>query len=108
MITRCWGRGGGGAGCQGHRGTFGGGGGNVLGLDCGGDSKTVKVCQDALTCPPKEENFQRTKMRRSENNRQTDPRDGGETDRFLKAKLTPKEGCTKSKICFGEAFLKPP
>lgn len=55
---------------------FRGGGGNVLGLDCGGDSKTVKVCQDALTCPPKEENFQRTKMRRKEKNRQSDLRDG--------------------------------
>lgn len=76
MITRCWGRGGGGGGLPRAQRDFRGGGGNVLGLDCGGDSKTVKVCQDALTCTPKEENFQRTKMRRNEKNHQTDLRDG--------------------------------
>lgn len=69
-------RGRGGRAAKGTEGLSGGGGGNVLGLDCGGDSKTVKVCQDALTCTPKEENFQRTKMRRNEKNHQTDLRDG--------------------------------
>ena len=86
QVLGARGRGGGGKGCQGHRGTFGGGG-NVLGLDCGGDSKTVKVCQGALTCTPKEENFQRTKMRRNEKNHQTNLRDGRKNGSFFKRQV---------------------
>ena len=61
MITRCWGRGGGRGAAKGTEGLRGGG--DVPGLDCGGDAEMVKVCQDSLNCAPREEKLQRTKTR---------------------------------------------
>lgn len=61
VITRCWGRGGRRGAAKGTEGLWAGG--NVPGLDCGGDAETVKVCQDSLNCAPREETFQWMKMR---------------------------------------------
>lgn len=61
VITRCWGRGGGRGAAKGTEGLRGGG--DVPGLDCGGDAETVKVCQDSLNCAPREEKLQQMKTR---------------------------------------------
>lgn len=53
MITRCWGRGGGGA-AKGHQGLSGGDG-NVPDRDY----TTADICQDSLACTPRKAWFHR-------------------------------------------------